>query len=102
MNDITQAHRETIGASQASKIMSYLQHDNLPKGAVSLIETMCRGTDADLDNAYELNTPSVQWGRDHEVEAVLLIAKLFDAEPQFYGDNQIRLNAGYEYSKRVV
>jgi len=99
--NITQAHRLTIGASQVSKIMSYLQHDNLPKGAVSLVSTMCRGTDEDLENAYELNTPAVLWGREHEVEAVELIAAEFGAEIQFYGENQLRLNAGFEYSNII-
>jgi len=99
--NINQAHRLTIGASQSHKIMSYLQHDNLPKGAVSLIETMCRGTDEDLENAYELNTPAIQWGRDHEVEAVELFAAELGCEIQFYGDNQKRLNAGHEYSNFI-
>jgi len=99
--NINQAHRETIGASQTHRIMSYLQHDNLPKGAVSLIEVMCRGTDEDLENAYELNTTAVRWGRDHEVEAVELIAAEFGAEIQFYGENQLRLNAGFEYSNII-
>lgn len=99
--NINQAHRLSIGASQTHKIMSYLQHDNLPNGAVSLISTMCRGTDEDLDNAYELNTPAIQWGRDHEVEAVELIAAEFEAEAVFYGENQLRLNAGFEYSNII-
>jgi len=97
-DNINQAHRLTIGASQVSKIMSYLQHDNLPKGAVSLISTMCRGTDEDLENAYELNTPAVLWGRDHEVEAVDLTAITFQAEMQFFGDAQKRFYAGAEYA----
>ena len=99
--NINQAHRLSIGASQVSKIMSFLQHDNLPKGAVSLISTMCRGTDEDLENAYELNTPAVIWGREHEVEAVELIAAELGCEIQFFGDNQKRFFAGDEYANFI-
>lgn len=99
--NINKAHRLTIGASQVSKIMSYLQYDNLPNGAVSLVETMCSGSDEDLENAYELNTPAIHWGRDHEVEAAELIAAEFEAEAGFYGDKQLRLFAGHEYSNIV-
>jgi len=99
--NINQAHRLTVGASQTPKLMSYLQHDNLPNGAVSLISTMCRGTDEDLGNAYELNTPSVLWGREHEVEAVELTAMTFQAEMQFFGDAQKRFYAGDEYANFI-
>ena len=101
MSEINQAHRLTIGASQVHKIMAYLQHDSLSNGAVSLIETMCRGSDKDIANTYELNTSAMQWGIDHEVEAVELIAAEFGAEAVFYGDNQLRLMAGHEYSNII-
>ena len=96
---IIKDHRETIGASGVGSLMTYLQSDNLPKGAMSLVEAMCRGSDDELSQQYE--SPAMAWGKEQEQHAIAAIAEELGCEIEFAGDNQKRLYAGYEYSNFI-
>jgi hypothetical protein len=98
-DQIIKDHRETIGASGTVTIMTYLQSDNLPKGAMSLVEAMCRGSDDELSQQYE--SPAMAWGKEQEQHAIAAIAEELGCEIEFAGDDQKRLYAGYEYANFI-
>ena len=84
-------------ASKFSSLMTYENKDGLPAGAITYIEKIAAQristpTDADLDDGFA--TKAIVWGRENEVDGLMLAQRWFAIELADYGDNQQFLTLG--------
>lgn len=83
-NEIVAAHKVTISASNAYRIMIG-STGILSAGAVSYIENMCR-----VEEGVFYKSPAMRWGIENEPHAIAALSGLFDVEIIDTGDNQRR------------
>lgn len=93
--EIALAHKETIGASQAHRLMTYLQSETLPNGAMNYIQDMARCDDDTFKERYE--SESSKWGIENEKHAIERIQQELGCLVDDCNENQVRIYAGPEY-----
>lgn len=93
--EISIAHKETIGASQAHRLMTYPRSDMLPLAAINFVDAMCVISEKEFLERYE--SPAMTWGIENEKHAIERIEQELDCHVDDCGENQRRLYAGADY-----
>lgn len=97
--ELINAHKTSISASNAYRIMTKLDQDDLPSGAINFVSNMFNITDDDFSERYVSH--AMQWGIDNELVAIAELEKLFSVSIENTGENQERLFAGSDYCNFV-
>lgn len=95
LEQIVHDHKQTIGASQAHRLVTYPRIETLPGGAMNFIDDMCRISNEEFKERYE--SESSMWGNEQEKFAIERVQQELDCYVDDTGDNQRRLYAGPEY-----
>jgi len=95
MGTITQDHKLMVSASNCHRIMTCLDKDYLPQGAISYISDMFNLSDDDFENTYM--SADMNNGVEKEPEAIEELAAHLWLDIKFTGHAQKRLYAGKDY-----
>lgn len=79
--------RGKFTASEFHRLMAYPDKSDFPKGAETYVLEKITEELTEVDNV-ELNTPAMQWGLDHEEDAVLRFIQETGFEVHKYGEKQ--------------
>ena len=95
MGTITQDHKLMVSASNCHRIMTCLDKDYLPPGAISYISDMFNLSDDEFENTYM--SDDMKNGVEKEPEAIEELAAHLWLDILFTGHAQKRLYAGKDY-----
>lgn len=75
-------------ASQFSRLVAYPNKDELPAGAITYVMEKVVEVATDFEPEQGFTTAAMQWGKDHELEAIGRFESEFNFKVDFTGEEQ--------------
>lgn len=88
------SRRGRFTASEFHRLMAYPAKDELPKGGITYVSEKAAETLADIDETEKFVSIDMQWGIDHELEAIALFEDRTGLQVDRTGDGQQLITLG--------